>query len=36
VARRRAQWKKYQGRLDPSRLVFIDESVLQSSGRSSK
>src|SRR5436190_643318 len=26
VARRRAQWKKYQGRLDPSRLVFIDET----------
>jgi hypothetical protein len=26
IARRRAQWKKYQGRLDPKRLVFIDES----------
>jgi hypothetical protein len=26
VARRRAQWKKYQGRLDPTRLVFIDET----------
>jgi transposase len=26
VARRRAQWKKYQGRIDPSRLVFIDET----------
>jgi transposase len=26
VARRRQQWKKYQGRLDPSRLVFIDET----------
>ena len=26
VARRRAQWKKYQGRLDPRRLVFIDET----------
>ena len=25
MARRRAQWRKYQGRLDPSRLVFIDE-----------
>jgi transposase len=24
VARRRTQWKKYQGRLYPSRLVFID------------
>jgi transposase len=26
VARRRAQWKHYQGKLDPSRLVFIDET----------
>lgn len=26
VARRRRQWKKYQGRIDPSRLVFIDET----------
>jgi transposase len=26
VARRRAQWKKYQGRLNASRLVFIDET----------
>lgn len=26
VARRRAQWKKYQGRLDSRRLVFIDET----------
>jgi len=26
VARRRAQWKKHQGRLDPNRLVFIDET----------
>lgn len=26
VARRREQWKKYQGRLDPRRLVFIDET----------
>jgi len=24
IARRRAQWRKYQGRLDPRRLVFID------------
>jgi transposase len=23
---RRAQWRKYQGRLDPTRLVFIDET----------
>ena len=26
VARRRARWQKYQGRLDPKRLVFIDET----------
>ena len=26
VARRRAQWIKYQTRIDPSRLVFIDET----------
>ena len=26
VARRREQWKKYQGRFDPSRFVFIDET----------
>jgi transposase len=26
VARRREQWKKYQGRVDPARLVFIDET----------
>jgi len=26
VARRRAQWRKYQGRLEPRRLVFIDET----------
>jgi transposase len=26
VARRRAQWTKYQGRIDPHRLVFIDET----------
>ncbi len=25
VARRRERWKKYQGRIDPARLVFIDE-----------
>ena len=24
--RRRTQWKAYQGRLDPARLVFIDET----------
>jgi transposase len=26
VARRRGQWRKYQGRIDPARLVFIDET----------
>ena len=26
VARRRERWKAYQGRLDPARLVFIDET----------
>jgi transposase len=26
VARGRAQWKKYQARIDPKRLVFIDET----------
>jgi putative transposase len=26
VARRRAQWQRYQGRIDPTRLVFIDET----------
>jgi len=26
VARRRVRWKAYQGRLDPKRLVFIDET----------
>jgi transposase len=26
VARRRARWKRHQGKLDPSRLVFIDET----------
>jgi transposase len=26
VARRRDQWRKYQGRIDPTRLVFIDET----------
>jgi hypothetical protein len=26
VACRRARWKKYHGRIDPSRLVFIDEA----------
>ena len=26
MARRRAQWKRYQGLLDPARLVFIDET----------
>jgi transposase len=26
IARRREQWKKYQSRIDPARLVFIDET----------
>jgi transposase len=26
VARRRVQWAKYQGRIEPERLVFIDET----------
>jgi transposase len=26
VARRRTRWKTYQGKLDPARLVFIDET----------
>lgn len=26
IARRRQQWRRYQGRLDPERLVFIDET----------
>ena len=26
MARRRGQWRKYQGRIDPARLVFIDET----------
>src|SRR5258708_24550924 len=26
VARRRAQWAKYQDRIEPERLVFIDET----------
>ena len=26
MARRRQQWKAYQGRIDPTRLVFIDET----------
>src|SRR5262249_4088143 len=26
VARRRAQWTKYQGRVEAERLVFIDET----------
>lgn len=26
IARRREQWKKFQGRPDPQRLVFVDET----------
>jgi hypothetical protein len=32
VARARRRWMREQGLLDPARLVFIDESVLQSTG----
>src|ERR1700730_9203583 len=41
VARRRLRWKKYQDRLDPARLVFIDETwaktnMTRSHGRCAK
>lgn len=26
IARRRRFWRKYQGRIDPSRLVFVDDT----------
>jgi hypothetical protein len=26
IAHRRTRWKTYQGRIDPERLVFIDET----------
>jgi transposase len=29
VARRRDQWRRYQGKIDPARLVFIDETWSQ-------
>jgi hypothetical protein len=35
VARARRRWIREQGLLDTTHLVFIDESVLQSNGRSS-
>ncbi|RKD35418.1 hypothetical protein BJ928_1661, partial [Rhizobium sp. WW_1] len=35
LLKRRRDWFEGQLDLDPNRLVFIDESVLQSSGRSS-
>ena len=35
MARARRRWIREQGLLDTTHLVFIDESVLQSSGRSS-
>jgi len=35
VARARRHWIREQGWLDTTRLVFIDESVLQSNGRRS-
>lgn len=41
VARRRARWKQHQSRLDPTRLVFIDETwaktnMTRTHGRSAK
>ena len=41
MARFRARWKKYQGRFDPARLVFIDETwaktnMTRTHGRSRK
>lgn len=41
MARRRSQWKKYQGRVDPARFVFIDETwaktnMTRSHGRCAK
>jgi putative transposase len=33
IARRRAQWRIYQQRIDPARLVFIDETPDQVRGR---
>ena len=35
VAAARAAWRESQPMLDPARLIFIDESVLQRDGRSS-
>ena len=35
IARRRQRWRSWQTGLDPRRLIFIDESVLQRHGRSS-
>src|SRR3977135_1188263 len=29
AARKRARWKAHQGRIDPSRLVFIDETWIK-------
>jgi hypothetical protein len=31
VSRRRARWKGYQGRINPPRLVFIDETLAKTS-----
>ena len=41
MARKRARWKRHQGRLDPARLVFIDETwaktnMLRTHGRSAR
>ena len=32
VARRRAHWKRHQKRIDPCRLVFIDETTSYTRG----
>jgi hypothetical protein len=29
IARRRARWRKHQQRVDPARLVFIDETSVK-------
>jgi len=41
VARKRARWKRYRNRLDPSRLVFVDEiwaktNVTRTHGRAAR
>lgn len=31
VARKRERWKRYQGRIEPARLVFVDETWAKTS-----